>query len=174
MLVFFWNRRWSFGLLTASVTANDVPPDLQNPKTIAFDDIESAALHFDRVLQRSGIAGAKAYSEGCHRLFMRHPNWTTADRCAAFDFAAAHIDSGINSASKGFIRQNDYFVFENENQADNYAPFKATPELLDDRLTRIRRAAILAVETVIDDRLDSLKARRTAEQNAVVKNDPAP
>lgn len=162
-------------ITSASATGNEVPPDLQNPKTIAFDDMESAALHFDRVLQRSGIAGAKAYSEGCHRLFMRHPNWTTADRCAAFDFAAAHIDSGINSASKGFIHQNDYFIFEDENQADNYALFKATPELLGDRLTRIRRAAILAVEKVIDDRLDSLKARHTAElQNAVVKDDPAP
>jgi hypothetical protein len=138
-----------------ATSTRDLPPDLQSPKTIAFADMEAAAVQFDRVLQRRGIWGAKFFSQGCHRGFVRRPSWTAADRCAAFDFAAAHIDSGMNTVSKGAIRQNDYFIFEDENQADNYAPFNASPDQINDRLARIRRAATLAVERVISDRLDS-------------------
>lgn len=150
---------------TAPVTSStsDVLPDLQSPKAIAFEDMEAAAVRFDRVSRRSGIIGAKAFSRGCHRGFALHPNWTTADRCAAFDFAAAHIDSGMNTVSKGLIRQNDYFIFEDENQADNYASFRATPELIGDRLARIRRAATLAVERVINDRIENEKVQRAGQ-----------
>lgn len=142
---------------------SDVPPDLQSPKAMAFEDMEAAAVRFDRVLQRGGIVGAKAFSQGCHRGFALRPNWTTADRCAAFDFAAAAIDNGMNIVSKGVVRKNDYFIFEDENQADNYALFKATPELVNDRLARIRRAATLAVVRVINDRMDKEKANSTGQ-----------
>jgi hypothetical protein len=81
----------------ANIPENELRPDLQSPTPVTFEDMEAAAVRFDRVLQRSGIIGAKAFSRACHRGFALHPNWTTADRCAAFDFAAADIDTSCSS-----------------------------------------------------------------------------
>lgn len=131
---------------------------------LKFDNIEAAAKQFDRVLQRRGISGARAFSEHCHEGLKTAPTWQAADYCAAFDIAAAHVDKAVSSALS--VRPRDYFLFVNDNAADTYKPLGQAPYQVTDRLERIRKAAEPVVESAVMARL--------AKSEAMQKPAPVP
>lgn len=126
-------------------------PPPQTP--LAFDDIEGAAQDFDRILQRRGILGARAFSTECHKAVAAQPSWSAADRCAAFDYAAAFVDDAV-SQSAG-VAKNSYFAFQRDNQSDYYNFASWQSYAVSQRLLAIRRAAEPAIEEEIRARIAS-------------------
>jgi hypothetical protein len=110
----------------------------QPPTNIDFSVIEGAANTFAKVLNRSGIMGARAWSTECHEKAAKNPSWNAADRCAAFDYAARYMDLGMVKAAG--IRANPYFAFQADNQADSYKIVGASPFSVGERLKRIETA----------------------------------
>jgi len=138
-------------------SANTVEPpkpiklsDLEQ-SPIQFDDVETAASQFARVLMKRGIAGARATSEKCHKDVTAAPSWEGADRCAAFDFAAAYIDKGVATAS-GW-EPFPYFQFQADNQSDRYEEAGAYAFSVNNRLTTIKEAAERSVEGALRSEL---------------------
>jgi len=109
-----------------------------------FADIESAASRFARTLLRDGMMGAREFSEKCHRDVVKAPSWSAADRCAAFDFAAAYLDDQITRGAAW--TRNAYFQFQAENQSDRYNDAGAAQFTVLTRLSKIKRAAEQAAE----------------------------
>jgi len=125
------------------------PYDLsrQIQAAVTFASIESASNWSATVLKASGFPGARASSERCHLDVQNNPTWSGADRCAAFDYAAAHVDDLIARSGRGSTHA--YFQFARENQADNYTAVGAPSYALTGRLAEIRRAAEAAIiETI--------------------------
>lgn len=125
------------------------PPTLASvPQTpIQFDDVESAAVRFSQVLTTSGMAGARALSEKCHSGVAAEPKWSSADWCAAFDYAAAFVDAEVSRA--GGWKPMPYFQFQAENQADRYREAGAADLFLASRLLSVKRAAEAAAEDAV-------------------------
>lgn len=126
------------------------PQTLENiPQTpVQFEDIESAAVRFVQALTKRGVSGARSVSEKCHAKVAAEPTWSSADWCAAFDYAAAHLDSKVSGAS-GWAPM-PYFQFQAENQADRYKEAGAVEYLVNPRLRSIKTAAESAVSDAID------------------------
>jgi hypothetical protein len=162
-----------FGQGLANSAAPLIPTDL-SPTPVSYDDIEAAAGKFDDVLQKSGIAGARAYSEACHKAVDAKPSWSDADGCAAFDYAASFVDEGV-SKSMGVDSQG-YFAFEKDNQGDNYRLFGSFLPDLPNRLQTIQRTANRAVYDVIEARIASTRSRNenAADNTAVEENATTP
>lgn len=138
------------------MAASSVPE--QTP--LRFVDIEQGVKSFDRVLSRSGIIGARVWSERCHEAVRAKPSWAEADQCAAFDFAATFMDTSVTLAS-GY-QQSSYFVFQSDNQADYYSEFGTPTVMVEERLRRIRAAvgpsltALVGSRNLSDERIDPL------------------
>ncbi|WP_379548472.1 DnaJ domain-containing protein [Qipengyuania sp. DSG2-2] len=88
------------------------------PDAVDFANIEEAVVTMQRTLRRSGIAGARKYSENCHVAAADAQEWGKLDFCAAFDYAAAEADRGAARAAGR--SQSSYFAFQVANQADHY------------------------------------------------------
>jgi hypothetical protein len=111
----------------------------QPTSAVDYSTIEDAARRVAKLIATKGIAGARAYSEDCHKAVQAAPSWTAADGCAAFDYAAAYIDSAV-STQAGWPK-NGYFDFQNDNETDQYAAVGAPSYRTYDRLPKIRAAA---------------------------------
>lgn len=120
---------------------------------VRFNNIEAAAISFSRVLKKSGIAGARAVSEKCHKGLEAAATWQAADYCVAFDFAASHVDHEVTSALSA--KPLEYFTFISENEADAYNSLGLTPYLAMQRTDRIRKAA----ENIADGAIEASIAR---------------
>jgi curved DNA-binding protein CbpA len=127
--------------LNAIATDSALPPNLsqQVQSAVSYSTIESAAWRFATLLRSQGLAGARTYSERCHKGVKVTPTWDGADSCAAFDYAAAYIDEAV-SRNGGWSR-NGYFEFQRANQGDNYAAVGAPSYLTYSRLNQIKAAA---------------------------------
>jgi curved DNA-binding protein CbpA len=112
------------------------------PPTLTYDDIESAAQNFERIFRKDGMAGARAFSESCHKAVISVPSWSAADRCAAFDYSASFIDQGATRESGA--DPNGYFAFQKDNQANNYRSVGGA-SYLGPRLAEIEKTASAAV-----------------------------
>jgi hypothetical protein len=136
-------------------------PDLseQTAAPVDYSTIESAARKVAKVIATKGIAGARAYSENCHKGVVATPSWTGADSCAAFDYAAAYIDGAV--ATQGGWPKDGYFDFQAENQSDQYAAAGAASYRTYDRLPKIKGAAQQAA-------LEAFRAE-LARQDAVAR-----
>lgn len=128
-------------------------PDAQ----VEYSNVESAAQKFAAILIKDGIAGARSFSDRCHNGVVAKPNWAAADYCAAFDFAAAHIDEAISK--RGQFPENGYFQFQSDNQDDAYVAAGAYAFSLSSRLATIRRAVEPAVVEAVDVQLARQRAR---------------
>lgn len=157
----------------AAITNSQASSDLlanytyQAPTNVDFKVIESAAGTFAKVLNRGGIMGARAWSQDCHDKAEKAPSWSAADRCAAFDYAARYIDAGMVQAAD--LRPNPYFLFQADNQADNYKIVGGQPYTVGERLRRIRAA----VEPVTYDAVMSGVRQREAKRAAETTEQPA-
>ena len=138
----------------------EAPPGLSKLSSVQveYNSIEGAAQKFAAILMTDGIAGARAFSDRCHKGVIAEPSWAAADYCAAFDFAAAHIDEILSKEGK--FPANGYFQFQSENQDDAYLAAGAYPYLLSSRLATIRRA----VEPAVVEALEFQLARRRARE----------
>ena len=58
-------------------------------------DITYGAGKFAEVSLRSGMIGARDYSQRCHKVLTVQPSWQRADRCAAFDSTAFLVDEDL-------------------------------------------------------------------------------
>jgi curved DNA-binding protein CbpA len=162
----------AFGMGLANSDAPLIPTNL-SPSPVSYDDIEAAASKFDKILQKSGIVGARAYSEACHKAVQNKPSWPNADGCAAFDYAASFVDEGV-SRSMG-VDSEGYFAFEKDNQSDNYRVFGSFLPDLGNRLQTIQKTADRAVYDVIEARIASSRSRNeNATDNAAVEENTAP
>lgn len=142
-----------------------------NPATatvdpVSYDNIEAAADKFDRVLQKSGMIGARTYSEACHKAVAAAPTWSSADGCAAFDYAASFVDEGVSKSMNAIPF--GYFTFQKENQSDNYRAFGSYLPDLRNRLDTIQRTAIRAVYDDIQMRTATSDAPKN--DNSAVAN----
>lgn len=133
----------------------------QPAQALRFADVEAGANKFAELLMKSGISGARAYSEKCHAQVSVAPNWGEADRCAAFDYAASFVDHAINREA-GFPTSS-YFAFQSENQEDQYEEAGAYRFTLNSRLSAIRRAAEPIAKAALNDAIarESRKLDRT-------------
>lgn len=115
--------------------------DLSDQPSAAVDysTIEDAARRVAKIIATKGMAGARTYSESCHKAVQASPSWSGADGCAAFDYAAASIDAAVTSQA-GWPR-NGYFDFQSSNQSDQYAAVGVSSYRTYDRLPKIRNAA---------------------------------
>ena len=118
-----------------------IPADLsqQPTATLDYSTIEDAAQKVAKIIATNGMAGARAYSENCHKAVQANPSWTAADGCAAFDYAAAYIDAAVTTQA-GWPK-NGYFDFQSDNQTDQYAAVGAASYRTYDRLPKIKAAA---------------------------------
>ena len=134
-----------------SMTATDMnaveaaPADLskQQPIAVSYSLIEEEAKRVAKLIVTKGISGARSYSERCHKAVESNPTWEAADSCAAFDYAAAHIDEAVSA--QGGWPKSGYFEFQSGNQPDDYASVGAPTYMTSDRLGKIRTAAEAAV-----------------------------
>lgn len=133
----------------------------QAPTNVDFKVIESAAGTFAKVLNTGGIMGARAWSQNCHDNAEKAPSWSAADRCAAFDYAARYIDAGMVQAAD--IRPNPYFLFQADNQADNYKIVGGQPYSVGERLRRIRAAVEPVTYDAVMSGVRQREAKRAAE-----------
>lgn len=131
----------------------DVPAPVPQPLAsvfqtpIQFNNIEAGANEFARILTKSGISGARAYSTRCHEAVKAQPSWQAADQCAAFDYAGAYVDGEVSRQSHWPMSQ--YFSFQSDNQDGNYVAAGATSYSLSSRLASIKSAVQpLAAEAV--------------------------
>jgi curved DNA-binding protein CbpA len=113
-----------------------------------FKDIEAAARALRQTVDRSGFEGARAWSEGCHAQVQSSPVWATADRCAAFDYAAHLVDARMARSARG--RRNGYFQFQIDNAALGYDTLNPGVDVVQERLRRIQAAAEPAVAEAFD------------------------
>lgn len=160
------------------VDANDAGTELiaTAPPTLAtltqtpvhYDDIESAASRFAKVLTKSGIAGARTVSEKCHAGVTAEPSWAAADWCAAFDYAAAHVDAEV-AKSAGWPA-NPYFQFQAANQADRYKEAGASDYFVSSRLVSIKESA----ESAADDATMAEIAKVNSQSKPVSPPEPSP
>ncbi len=133
----------SNGDLMASVT-NTIAPIiptttyLGTPPPLDYEELEASVASFARVLNKSGMQGARRYSNACHQAVKAQPTWSKADGCAAFDLAAHYMDRAVNSASGSST--NGYFDFQAANQADHYGALFYSTTQVSQRLSRIRAA----------------------------------
>lgn len=117
------------------------------PTPLSYPDIEKAVIEFDRVLARSGITGAKAYSIKCHDAAKRAVEWSKFDFCVAFDLSAAYLDNAMTE--DGAANQNPYFSFMSDNASDQYVGAQVMSYTLNQRVSSIRRAVRpVLIETV--------------------------
>jgi hypothetical protein len=137
---------------------------------VQFDNIESAAARFAQVLTKTGMSGARATSEKCHSDVTANPTWSSADWCAAFDFAAAHIDAEVGKAN-GWP-PTPYFQFQAENQADRYTEAGASELFVTSRLTSIKTAAESAVDQAMAREIAKEQARRQTSPGAGTSEGP--
>lgn len=154
------------------VVENDLAPEMPTaPPTLAtlsqtpvqYDDIESAAARFAQLLTKSGMSAARSVSERCHAGVVAEPNWSSADWCAAFDYAAAHVDAEVSKA--GGWAPMPYFRFQAENQVDRYKESGAADYFVITRLTSIKAAAESAVnDAMLREIQKSQKAQETASE----------
>lgn len=156
-----------YNAIEANVSAPDAIPSA--PPTLAtvseapvqYDDIESAASRFAQVLTKSGMAGARTLSEKCHSNVSTQPTWASADWCAAFDFAAAHVDAEV-SRSAG-LPASPYFQFQAENQADRYKEAGAADYFVNTRLSSIKEAAEAAADDAVMGEIAKLKSQASQD-----------
>lgn len=126
-----------------------------------YSDIQSAAGQFVRVLDRSGMAGARSFSEQCHASARRQPTWSALDRCVAFDFAAFYVDLSV-AQSLG-APPNSYFAFMQANATEQYGATGAS-YLINQRLQSIERAVRPAVN-------EEMEARRSTTAPTTIQSD---
>lgn len=147
-----------------SFAAVETEPDLPTLASLSqtpvrYDDIESAATRFAKVLASRGMSGARALSEECHAGVVKEPTWSKADWCAAFDYAAAYFDSKFSAANG--LTQMPYFDFQSKNQADRYTEAGAGNLFVSSRLASIKAAAESAAEDAIMREIRRSEATRT-------------
>jgi hypothetical protein len=135
---------------------------------VQYDDIESAAARFAKVLTSTGMSGARSLSEKCHAGVTAQPTWAAADWCAAFDYAAAHVDAEVGK-SAGWP-PNPYFQFQAENQADRYKEAGAADYFVSTRLTSIKVAA----ESAADDAVMAAIAKLKLQASQAAPPEPSP
>ena len=140
-------------------TEAEAPPGLAKlpDAQVEYSNVESAAQRFAAILMKEGIAGARSFSDRCHKGVVAKPSWAAADFCAAFDFAAAHIDEAISK--QGRFAENGYFQFQSDNQDDAYVAAGAYAYSLSSRLATIRRAVEPAVVEAVEVQLARQRAR---------------
>lgn len=136
---------------------------------VEFSNVESAAQKFAAILMSGGISGARAFSDRCHKGVLAKPSWAAADYCAAFDFAAVHIDEAISKEGK--FPANGYFRFQSENQDDAYVAAGAHAFSLPQRLATIRRAVEPAAVEALDVQLAHRRARDQANTPSAPSDD---
>jgi curved DNA-binding protein CbpA len=145
---------------------SEAPPGLSKlpDAQVEYSNVESAAQKFAAILIKDGIAGARSFSDRCHKGVVAKPSWAAADYCAAFDFAAAHIDEAFSKEGK--FPANGYFQFQSENQDDAYVAAGAYAFSLPPRLTTIRRAVEPAAVEALDDQLARRRAREQSKASS--------
>jgi hypothetical protein len=147
-----------------------IPPDLsKQPQTaVSYSTIEYAADRVAKIIVTKGIAGARAYSEHCHKAVRSAPSWDGADSCAAFDYAAAYIDGAV-STQAGWPK-NGYFDFQSDNQPDDYAAVGGPSYVTNDRLTKIKSAAQDAAAEAFRREVGRMRADNTSQSGAAPGN----
>lgn len=138
---------------------------------VQFDDIESAAARFVEVLTKSGLSDARSVSEKCHAGVAAEPTWSSADWCAAFDYAAAHVDAQISKAA-GWSTM-PYFQFQAANQEDRYTEAGASDLFVSTRLSSIKTAAESAVDQAMAREIAKEQGRRQTSPGTGASEGPA-
>lgn len=148
----------------ASATLSEIPQP-----TVEYSNVEAAANRLASILMKDGIAGARSYSQNCHKDVQESPSWEGADNCAAFDFAAAYVDQAISGEGKW--APSGYFKFQQDNMDDTYEAAGAPPYTVAARLNQIRRA----VEPAAAEALQvAIAKQRADEARAAREAPPAP
>lgn len=129
---------------------------------VRFENVESAAKRFAAILMDSGISGARAYSTKCHRDVMANPSWSAADYCAAFDYAAAHIDRQITGTANW--TPSSYFKFQADNQQDHFLEAGAQPYSTAMRLQSIKQAAESSAQEAVQTAIERSRQKRLREE----------
>jgi curved DNA-binding protein CbpA len=140
---------------------------------VEYSTIEGSANEFARIVMKSGIAGARNYSQDCHRKVDETPTWAGADSCAAFDLAAAYIDQQICSDRTCSV--NGYFQFQQQNLDDSYESAGATPYTVAGRINQIKAAVEPAAEEAVRTaitRAEAAKAARATREPTPAPADP--
>jgi hypothetical protein len=135
---------------------------------VSFGDIEQGARRFAAVVGRSGLSGAREESERCRSELARNPTWSAADRCAAFDLAAAMVDERVSRHTKEM--PDPYFVYQKENAERLYTNAGAEPFAAANRLGTIGESAGTiawgALVEAAEERQQRAAQPRTAEPPA--------
>jgi hypothetical protein len=163
-------------LMGNDVTTVDLPKQAPptfssgEPPPLQFKDIEAAANQFDRILARTGMLGAKAYSSSCHESASKGGDWSKHDFCAAFDLAGRYVDQGVTKNSS--YPPNAYFLFEANNAADNYNGMTSSSYAVQQRLQSIKEAVEPAVTDAIEARIARTKPAPRQAINRIFRRIP--
>ena len=150
----------------------DLSSSAQTITALKFEEIEGAATDFDRVLQRRGISGARAVSQECHRRLQLVPSWTLADRCVAFDLAAAHVDEMISKA--GDWPTNNYFAFKRDQVTESYAALNPPSVVLTvrPRVDAIRTSVEAVATQLIAQRISTERRKANSASGPGARTTP--
>lgn len=110
-----------------------------------YGQIESASSKLISTVKRSGMIGARIYSEACHKAAQGADSWSKNDFCAAFDFAAAALDRQMQALGSS---PNQYFSFQYDSHRQYYYP------RYQDSAARLNK-----IETAVNAKLKEVKDR---------------
>lgn len=134
---------------------------------VTFNDIDNAVARLIRSLDRGGLPAARTASEQCHAELARTPTWKAADRCVAFDAAAAALDKRWSRESQ--LPVDGYFAFQADNLAGVYERAGAESYTTISRVRLIENNAA----RVAEDRFSQLERRRASEASTVANREQA-
>ena len=95
---------------------------------------------FAQISLKSGMSGAKAFSEQCHQRAAKAQSLREADRCTAFDFTASYVDAEVSAAT--FHSPTAYFEAQGRKAENVYRSVGLPAEAASVRLAAVKRVVL--------------------------------
>ena len=139
---------------TGSTGNLDAPPSEQQdatshgvikPQTPISSDLALGAAAFAQISLKSGMNGARQFSEQCHRRAATSKSLREADRCIAFDFTGGYVDAEVSAAT--LHPPNAYFEVQGNQAAQVYKSVGLPAETASIRLAAVKRVVLPMIAT---------------------------
>ena len=114
--------------------------ELGEPVTPSSSDLARGAGAFAEISLKSGLSGAKEFSEQCHQRAAKSQSLREADRCTAFDFTASYVDAEVSAETLN--SPNAYFEAQGRQAEQVYRSVGLAPRAAGVRLAAVKRVVL--------------------------------
>jgi curved DNA-binding protein CbpA len=108
--------------------------------TPSSSDLAMGAGAFADISLKSGLSGAKGFSEQCHQRAAKSHSLREADRCTAFDFTASYVDAEVSAETLN--PPNAYFEKQGEQAEQVYRSVDLPAGAASVRLAAVKRVVL--------------------------------